>query len=257
MTAKDIDQAKQEVRERVWTLLERDGAAPPGVHGHIPNFVGAERAAERLAELEAWRAAGAVKSNPDKAQLAVRLRALHEGKLLYMAVPRLATPRPFYLLDPATLTTPFETAATSGGAASAARTIGVDEMHPVDLIVCGSVAVNRRGVRVGKGAGYSDIEVALLTEAGLIRPEKMIVTTVHQLQVVDDELPETEHDFSVDVIVTPDEVIQCGPPRRPSGIVLAHLSAEKVAEIPVLAAYGVKQYQAPGYQCQGSPNTSS
>jgi 5-formyltetrahydrofolate cyclo-ligase len=179
-----------------------------------------------------------VKSNPDKAQLPVRVLALAASKLLYMAVPRLATPKPFYLLDPATLTTPFETAATSGGAADAARTIGVDEMHPVDLIVCGSVAVNPQGVRVGKGAGYSDIEVALLTEAGLVRPETVIVTTVHQLQVVDDELPETEHDFSVDLIVTPDEVIRCGPPRRPNGIVREHLSKEKLAEIPVLAMFG-------------------
>jgi 5-formyltetrahydrofolate cyclo-ligase len=234
--ASDIDQAKQEARERVWTVLEREGAAPPGVHGHIPNFVGADQAAERLAALDAWRTARVFKSNPDKAQLPVRVRALQEGKLLYMAVPRLATPKPFYLLDPAALTARFETAATSGGADGAARTIGVDEMRPVDLIVCGSVAVNRQGVRIGKGAGYSDIEVALLTEAGLIRPETVIVTTVHQLQVVDDELPETEHDFSVDLIVTPDEVISCGPPRRPSGIVLGHLSAKKVKEIPVLAA---------------------
>ena len=234
MTANDIDQAKQEARERVWALLEHEGAAPPGVHGHIPNFAGADQAAARLADLQAWRAAGVVKSNPDRAQLSVRIRALNEGKLLYMAVPRLATPRPFYLLDPVALTTPLETAATSGGASDAARTLGVDEMRPVDLVVCGSVAVNRRGVRVGKGAGYSDIEVALLTEAGLIRPETVIVTTVHQLQVVDGELPETEHDFSVDLIVTPDEVIECGPPRRPAGIVVDHLSASMVREIPVL-----------------------
>lgn len=235
--ASDIDRAKQETRDRVWARLEREAAAPPGVAGHIPNFVGAEQAAARLAELEAWRTAKVIKSNPDKGQLPVRLRALQEDKLLYMAVPRLATPKPFYLLDPATLTTPFETAATSTGAAGAAQMIGVDEMRPVDLIVCGSVAVDRRGVRVGKGAGYSDIEVALLTEAGLMRPETVIVTTVHRLQVVDDELPETEHDFSVDLIVTPDEVIQCGPPRRPSGVVLEHLSTEKVKEIPALAVY--------------------
>jgi 5-formyltetrahydrofolate cyclo-ligase len=234
VTAKDIDQTKQEARERVWSLLEREGAAPPGVAGHIPNFVGAELAAQRLAELEVWRTARVIKTNPDKAQLPVRARVLHEGKLLYMAVPRLATPKPFYLLDPAVLTTPFATAASSAAAANAAPTIAVDEMRPVDLVVCGSVAVNRQGVRVGKGEGYSDIEVALLTEAGLIRPETVIVTTVHQLQVVEDELPETEHDFSVDLIVTPDEVIQCGPPSRPSGIVLEHLSAEKVAAIPVL-----------------------
>jgi 5-formyltetrahydrofolate cyclo-ligase len=232
----DIDQAKQAIRKRVWSLLEREGAAPPGVHSHIPKFTGSEQAAERLAELDAWRAARVIKSNPDKAQLPVRIQALAEGKMLYMAVPRLATPKPFYLLDPATLTVPFEAAATSDGAARASRTIGVDEMQPVDLIVCGSVAVNRSGVRIGKGAGYSDIEVALLTEAGLIGPETVIVTTVHALQVVQGELPETEHDFSVDLIVTPGEVIKCGPPRRPSGIVLEHLSQEKTAEIPVLAS---------------------
>ncbi len=230
-----IDQAKQDVRERVWALLEGAGAAPVGVRGHIPQFDGAGQAAERLAGLDAWHAAGVVKCNPDKAQLPVRVRALQEGKLLYMAVPRLATPQPFYLLDPAMLTTPIGTAATSVGAAGAARTIGVEAMRPVDLIVCGTVAVNRRGVRIGKGAGYSDIEVALLTEAGLIGPETVIVTTVHQLQVVTDELPETEHDFSVDLIVTPDEVIRCGQPRRPRGILVEHLSREQVATIPVLS----------------------
>jgi hypothetical protein len=42
------------------------------------------------------------------------------------------------------------------------------------------------------------------------------VTIVHPLQVVDVPLPETEHDFSVDLIITPDEVI--GPRRPPSGL---------------------------------------
>jgi 5-formyltetrahydrofolate cyclo-ligase len=46
----------------------------------------------------------------------------------------------------------------------------VADMRPVDIVVCGSVAVNRQGARLGKGAGYSDIEVALLQEAGLIGP---------------------------------------------------------------------------------------
>ncbi|OLB74013.1 MAG: 5-formyltetrahydrofolate cyclo-ligase [Actinobacteria bacterium 13_2_20CM_2_71_6] len=235
-TPSDIDRAKHAVRERIWAVLERESAAPVGVRGHIPNFAGAQQAAQHLAELDAWRAALVVKSNPDKAQLPVRMQALNEGKLLYMAVPRLATLKPFYLLDPAAITAPFDMVATGDGARDAAATVGVKEMRPVDLIVCGSVAVNRQGVRVGKGAGYSDIEVALLAEAGLIRPETVIVTTVHRLQVVDDELPEAAHDFSVDLIVTPDEVIRCAAPRRISGLVMEQLSAEKVAEIPVLAA---------------------
>jgi 5-formyltetrahydrofolate cyclo-ligase len=42
----------------------------------------------RLAELGAWQEAGVVKSNPDIAQLPVRVQALRDSKLLYMAVPR-------------------------------------------------------------------------------------------------------------------------------------------------------------------------
>ncbi|UOE22040.1 5-formyltetrahydrofolate cyclo-ligase [Thermobifida halotolerans] len=236
----DINEAKNAIRERVWTLLEQERVVPPGVHGRIPAFYGAEAAAERLAELPVWKAARVVKAVPDKAQLPARARALTEGKLVYMAVPKLAEEKPFYLLDPATLTVPPNEAASSKVAATVAREIGVDEMQPVDLIVCGSVAVNRRGVRLGKGAGYSDIEVALLQEAGLIGPQTTIVTTVHSLQVIDDDLSETEHDFSVDLIVTPDEVIECNPPRRPAGLIWEHLGQEKIAAIPVLAARASK-----------------
>jgi len=228
-------QAKNTIRERVWTLLERQQAAPAGVHGRIPAFYGAERAAQRLAALPIWQEAAVIKAVPDKAQLPVRAQALREGKLVYMAAPKLAADKPFYLLDPAKLTVPPQQAASSKVAARIAQTVGVDEMESVDLIICGSVAVNRYGVRLGKGAGYSDIEVALLQEAGLIRPETTIVTTVHPLQVLDESLPETRHDFSVDLIVTPDETITCGPPRRPTGILWDHLTADKIAAIPALA----------------------
>jgi 5-formyltetrahydrofolate cyclo-ligase len=109
-------------------------------------------------------------------------------------------------------------------------------MCPVDLIVCGTVVVNRQGVRIGKGAGYSDIEVGLLAEAGLIGPVTIIATTVHQLQVVDEPLPHDEHDFTVDYIVTPQESIFCGPAYRPRGVVWTNLGEEQIAAIPVLAA---------------------
>jgi 5-formyltetrahydrofolate cyclo-ligase len=230
------DQAKHAIRQRMWTLLEQEHAAPPGVHGHIPAFLGADVAADRLATLQLWQAAQVIKAVPDRALLPVRARALAEGKLVYMAVPKLAENKPFFLLDPTTLTVPPAKAASSKVAGTIARRVGVDEMRPVDLIACGSVAVNRKGVRLGKGAGYSDIEVALLQEAGLIGPKTVIVTTVHSLQIVDEDLPETEHDFSVDLIVTPDEIVECGPPRRPGGLYWDQLDQEKVAAIPVLAS---------------------
>ena len=55
--------------------------------------------------------------------------------------------------------------------------------------------MNREGARVGKGGGYSDLEFALLAEAGLVGSATM-ATTAHPLQVLDEDLPETDHDFN-------------------------------------------------------------
>jgi 5-formyltetrahydrofolate cyclo-ligase len=230
------DAAKQAIRTRMWDLLEHEGVVASGVHGYIPAFVGSDEAADRLAQLSAWRTPQVIKAAPDRAQQAVRERALRDGKLLYMAVPMLADDLPFYILDPAKLTVPPSEAADRQTAARVAPGVAVDEMRPVDVAVCGSVAVSRNGARLGKGAGYSDIEIALLQEAGLISPHTVIVTTVHDLQVVDEALPEEDHDFSVDLIVTPTEVIECRPARRPSGLHWEHLTDEKIKAIPVLAA---------------------
>lgn len=232
----DIDQAKQIVRDRVWRRLMDEGGAPADSYGKIPGFYGTAETAVRLAEQPEWQRAGTVKANPDWAQLPIRRRALEDGKLLYMAVPRMASFEPFYELDPETLTVPAAEAAEKRGAARVARRLGVETMRPIDVVICGSVAVNRSGARIGKGAGYSDLEVALLIEAGLVTDATVIVAPVHGLQVVEEDIPETEHDFSVDVIVTPDEVIRCTNRRRPSGLVWNDLTAEKIAAIPVLAA---------------------
>ncbi len=93
--------AKAERRQEVWAALDHPGIARfPKPTGRIPNFVGAEAAARRLAETDEWKSAATVKANPDSPQWPVRTRALVEGKVVFMAVPRLAEPEPFFLLDP-------------------------------------------------------------------------------------------------------------------------------------------------------------
>ena len=70
----------------------------------------------------------------------------------------------------------------------------------VDLIVCGSVAVSQRdGVRIGKGAGYSELEIALPTEAGLVDEG----TAIHQTQLHRRWLPHPSHHVYVDLAITP------------------------------------------------------
>jgi 5-formyltetrahydrofolate cyclo-ligase len=234
-----VDEAKREVRARVWDLLEENDVVPipPGARDRIPNFRGAAEAARRIAELAEWRAARIIKANPDKAQFHLRRRALEEGKRVYMAVPRLAKDRPFVLLDPAKLAGMLDKAATSGGGVAMGQLVDLGEIEgPIDLVVCGSVAVNRDGARIGKGGGFSDLEVALLADAGLLRRSTRLVTTVHPLQLLDADLPETDHDFRVDWTATTDEILRSpDQDRRPPTIHWEQLTKEKVAAIPTLS----------------------
>lgn len=232
----DLDDAKTAIRDKVWRRLLDAAVVPPDSYGKIPSFEGAEATALHLAGTEWWRRSSTIKSNPDYAQLPVRVRVLEDGKLLYMAVPRMASLKPFFMLDPAVLEIPPEIAADKKGAAQVARRVGLEDMLPIDVVVCGSVAVNRAGARIGKGAGYSDLEVALLIEAGLVNDDTVIVAPVHQLQVIDEDIPETEHDFSVDYIITSEGVIPCPDRRRPNGLVWNDLTPAKIETIPILKA---------------------
>ena len=221
----------------VWRAMEVRGVSRfPGTKGRIPNFVGAERAALQLQTLPAWRAARVVKINPDAPQLPVRRMALREGKLVYMAVPRLGDLECFLELDPARLGRRALQAASIKGAERLGRPVGLEAMPPIDLIVCGSVAVNGKGARVGKGGGFSDLEYGLLAETGKVGPRTPIVTTVHPIQMVPQEIEMRAHDIPVDVVVTPDGLIPLTAAfPRPRGIYPEALDERKIEEVPVLA----------------------
>ena len=239
--AADVLAAKAALRQEVWGAMRAAKVARfPGAAGRIPNFSGAEAAAERLRGTAAWRATHALKANPDSAQLPVRQRALEDGKTVYMAVPRLSEPEPFFALDPDHLAEPPRAAASISGAARSARRVALDELTPVDLVVMGCVAAGEDGARLGKGGGFADLEYALASSAGLIGPLTLCVTTVHELQVRPaGTIPLTDHDVPVDLIVTPDRIIDCRPRRGPrprAGIRWADLTEAKIAAIPLLAA---------------------
>jgi len=229
---------KEALREEIWALMEKERVALfPGAQGRIPNFVGAESCARLLAESFLWKRAKVIKVNPDSPQRAIRRMALEQSKILYMAVPRLRSPKPFIELNPKRLKASAYGASSIKGAATYGRPASLDEMEKIDLIVCGSVAVNRRGARVGKGGGYSDLEYALLRESGKVTPETPIVTSVHALQVLDGELPMTEHDIPLNAIITPQELIDIRPRYpKPKGIYWEILPPEKIEGIPVLKA---------------------
>ena len=149
-------------REMVWNaMLETGAARSKQVHDRIPDFYGNEEAANLVFSLPAWQNAKAVKSNPDRPQRPLRQRALEEGKVLYMAVPRLRSEQCFIELDPAALKAPPAKAATIKGAFTYGKLVHFEDMQQVDLAISDSVAVNRQGTRIGKGGGFADLEYGL------------------------------------------------------------------------------------------------
>ena len=228
--------SKDEVRELVWSAIEQAGAAhTKNVHGRIPYFRGAEEAAQRVFDLPVWRDARVVKGNPDKPQRPLRRRALEQGKIVYMAVPRLKHEQCFVELDPAVMGVSPAEASTISGAFRHGKLVTVEEMRPVDLVISGSVAVNRTGTRLGKGGGFADLEYGLAVAAGVVRLETPVISTVHSMQVLDQELPWTHHDVSLDYVATPEDLIRCtGEKPRPTGIYWEDLDEAKIRAIPVL-----------------------
>lgn len=221
--------------------MEREGVSRfPGAQGRIPNFAGAKRAAERLAQHSLWKRAKVIKANPDSPQTHVRRLALEQGKTIVMAVPRLRDEHPFRLLIPDKLSgKALRQAATIKGAMKHGRVTDLEQIPDIDIFLCGSVAVNLSGARVGKGGGFSDLEFALLSDAKSVTSKTMVATTVHPIQILREHLPVTKHDIPIDLIATPRAVIELDRSfERPSGILWDHLQPPQIHEVPILARIG-------------------
>ena len=228
---------KDRLRRDIWQSLEDNGVNVGPVWSRISNWVGADEAALRLSQLEVWKQAKVVKCNPDPPQIPVRLRALYEGKLLYMPVPEFGSGElPWVLLDPEKLAAngvQFELAATSQGAVQVGEKTSFEDMMPLDLAVCGCVAVTRAGGRTGKGGGFADLELGLFRDLGKITADTPIVTTVHSSMVVEDErLPIMEHDSLLNWIVTEKEAIETTPAgHQPAGVVWDLVQPDQMNDI--------------------------
>ena len=200
-----ITEEKERVRNLIWSTLENNNLSPPPKlpYGRIPNFVGSTEAAKMLRNTEEWKNAEVIFSSPDSAQIKVREFALLDKKLLIMASPKLKDG--FLLIDPLSVRGNEETASTIKGAFKFGKKI--HEFPKVDLVVEGSVAVDKSGNRLGKGGGYGDREISELISEKAITPSTPVVTTVHEIQIID-EIPTEEHDQKINMIVTPEKVIR-------------------------------------------------
>lgn len=229
-----VEEEKQRIREYVWRIMEERGIArfPLPVRGRIPNFVGAERAAENLRKLPEYMEARVIFCNPDSPQRPVRDMALRDGKILVMATPRLR--EGFLVLDPRKIgLRNLSAASTIAGAFRYGQKVEVPKLK-IDLFVTGVVAVAPDGAKLGKGHGYGDLEYAILRMVGSIGPDTPVVATAHDLQVVE-RIPHSPHDVPVDIIVTPTRIIRTNTRySKPDRILWEILPPEAESEIPIL-----------------------
>jgi len=232
---KDVVSLKEEIRRKIWKIMEEQNVArfPRPVFNRIPNFQGAEEAAHRLQGLQIYQDAKVLKVNPDSPQKPIRESILSVRKTLVTPAPRLKSG--FLLLDPKSIPmSALSYASTIKGAFKYGKQIDLTELPKVDLIIVGSVAVSLDGARIGKGGGYSEIECGILRELNLISANTPIATTVHEVQITE-KIPTEEHDIPIDIIATPERIIETRTKYpRPKGIFWEKVTEKMLQDIPVL-----------------------
>ncbi|OYT31090.1 MAG: 5-formyltetrahydrofolate cyclo-ligase [Thermofilum sp. ex4484_79] len=230
----DIDSVKKKIRIEIWRTLEEKNIArfPLPIKDRIPNFVGSEKAAYKVINHEIFLKAKVVFCCPDSPQRPIREHVIRSNKILVMATPRLR--EGFLILCRKYVPVGKERQASTIRGAFIYGRKTEDPPYNIDLKVAGSVAVTVDGRRLGKGGGYSDLEYAILRELGLIDDKTPVITTVHDLQIVD-YIPVTKHDVPLDYIFTPTRVIKTNTKlQKPKGLILEELDHKKIEEVPIL-----------------------
>lgn len=242
MTEEQLPQevTKHSFRQKVWDYLMKNELVnfPSNVYDRIPNFKGAAEAAQNLSQLEVFKQARVIKINPDKPQEPVRFLALEANKEILVPIPRLKSGL-FLHITPTAGASKYDlrTLSKIHGLMTVGKPLDVDSKIKIDLVVLGSVCVSRDGYRLGKGKGYADLEFAMMMRMEAVTQDTVVVTTVHDCQILDSLPPAIfkEYDVPVDIIVTPTQTIIVNPKlRKPSGIIWHMLSEKRIKSMPVL-----------------------
>ncbi|MEM9137054.1 MAG: 5-formyltetrahydrofolate cyclo-ligase [Cyanobacteria bacterium P01_F01_bin.42] len=240
--------AKDSIRSEIWETLSSNNAVFSSPFGKIPAFKTSDAAAQSLSKLPIWQQADVIKCNPDTAQLPVRQLALTLGKTVLMAVPQLRQEHCFVALTAQMAQTAelsIEDAAIAKNALRIGQPIRFEEMPRIDLVMVGCVAVDRQGGRTGKGAGFADLELAMLQYFERIDAQTPIVTTVDPIQVLESPLPMEAHDWPLDWIVTSKEAIATHTTYpRPKRLDWSSIQADQWQSIPVLKRLRRAQIQS-------------
>jgi len=181
-------------------LEEKNIAAfPRPCFNRIPNFIGSWVASEKIKQIPEFNSSRCVFCAPDFVLKRVREIVLESHKILAVALPHMVD---FLQISERR---DIKRATSIKGF----KKYGVPLETKVELFVEGSVAVDRKGNRLGKGRGYGDREWFYLLENNLLKPEVKVITLVHDEQILNDfSNLMTGTDKKVDYILTPTTIIK-------------------------------------------------
>ncbi|KAH8369427.1 hypothetical protein KR009_010684 [Drosophila setifemur] len=239
-TTQPIEPTKRSLRVQTWKKIQEGkvGVGFNSIFNRIPAFVDADKAAGLLVNEEEFKKAQHIKVNIDRALHDFKEQALLADKAVYLPSTRASSALCLKVHVPADATEEQKKEAFRVQDIQKFRTeIGLDSGLKLDIVVIGSVVVSRDGYRIGRGNGFADLDIGLLIELGVITPETVIATIVHDLQVVDSLPLELfqKYDTPVDIIVTPTEVIRVAKRLpRPNGVFWELLSERRLKILPVL-----------------------
>src|SRR5258708_5413424 len=195
--------ARAASRQGVWQRLR--GIGRPDTRfiydftSFIADYPGSERIPDALRSLPFWSGSGSVFVTPDNCLESLRTALVKEHRSLLQTI---AVAIGIHYFEPGSVQEGYERfAGTLDGAMLLAKQVDLDfvrALGPLDFVVTGACAVNRSGVRFGKGHGFFDMEWGILSALGVVNEETPVVACVHDCQLVDDVLPASPHDTVVD-----------------------------------------------------------
>ena len=179
------------------TLVRVDSQAKPDLRRRL--------LAARAALPDAARAAG------DDARDAV-LAPLLAGARVAAYASFGTEPRTSELVAPATLLPVLRPDRDLDWAAGDGGLRGLEAVAQCDLVLVPALAVDRRGVRLGRGGGSYD--------RALLRATGLVVALLHEGELLDEPLPSEPHDVPVHAVALPSGLVRlradgpavrCGP----------------------------------------------
>ncbi|MBK8021855.1 MAG: 5-formyltetrahydrofolate cyclo-ligase [Chloroflexi bacterium] len=232
---------RNQIRQSVWTELIK--VAKPDSRFHldfndfIPDFEGSEHAVANLMALPEYQSSKVLFVTPDNCLDLMRAENVRQGKV--QMVTTYGIKRGFIEIKPEYVPEGIEDFAML---LDAMERVGkpitlreISSKYRFDLLITGASAINLSGTRFGKGHGYFDMEWAMLNDIGVVTRDTPIVGVIHDVQLMDLDLPASPHDVVCDIIVTPTRTIRVPNVAKPAaGVIWESVTAETMAAMPVL-----------------------